>query len=177
MRIPGRFLCTAAIVVVSVLAFGSSPGGAQAAPSTLETIARFRDEAWHWQRLLGRRLTPYTRFVEADVTEEYRQWVLGLWRARAVQLRIAVRRPPRFSAWICIHRREGPWKANTGNGYYGGLQMDITFQRTYGLFLLRKKGRAHRWTPLEQIWTAERAYRSGRGFRPWPNTARRCGVL
>ena len=22
----------------------------------------------------------------------------------------------------CIHRHEGPWTANTGNGYYGGMQ-------------------------------------------------------
>jgi hypothetical protein len=24
---------------------------------------------------------------------------------------------------------------------------------------------------------AERAYRSGRGFYPWPNTARACGLI
>jgi transglycosylase-like protein len=30
------------------------------------------------------------------------------------------------SGWIaqamCIHRHEGPWTANTGNGYFGGMQ-------------------------------------------------------
>jgi hypothetical protein len=55
--------------------------------------------------------------------------------------------------------------------------MDLSFQRTYGADLLRKKGTANRWTPLEQIWVAERAYRSGRGFHPWPNTARACGLI
>ncbi len=65
----------------------------------------------------------------------------------------------------------------TGNGYYGGLQMDIEFQRMYGADLLRRKGTADRWTPIEQIWVAERAYRSGRGFYPWPNTARSCGLI
>ena len=34
---------------------------------------------------------------------------------------------------------------------------------------------ADHWTPIEQMWVAERAYRSGRGFYPWPNTARYCG--
>ena len=69
------------------------------------------------------------------------------------------------------------WATRTGNGYYGGLQMDISFQRTYGPELLRTKGTADRWTPYEQMWVAERAYRSGRGYYPWPNTARSCGLI
>jgi len=32
-------------------------------------------------------------------------------------------------------------------------------------------------SPLEQMWVAERAYRNGRGFYPWPNTARYCGLI
>jgi hypothetical protein len=27
------------------------------------------------------------------------------------------------------------------------------------------------------MWAAERAHRSGRGFYPWPNTARYCGLI
>ena len=64
-----------------------------------------------------------------------------------------------------------------GGPYYGGLQMDLGFQRTYAPRLLQDKGTADHWTPLEQIWVAERAYRSGRGFYPWPNTARYCGLI
>lgn len=71
----------------------------------------------------------------------------------------------------------GNWSINTGNGYYGGLQMDISFQRAYGRELLRRKGTANNWTAAEQMWVAERAYRSGRGFYPWPNTARSCGLI
>jgi len=26
----------------------------------------------------------------------------------------------------CIHRHEGPWNANTGNGYFGGMQIAPT---------------------------------------------------
>jgi hypothetical protein len=78
-------------------------------------------------------------------------------------------------AFSCIHHYEGPWGAATGNGYFGGLQMDVTFQRTYAPDLLRQKGTANRWSPSEQIATAFVAY-ADRGFAPWPNTARACGL-
>lgn len=84
--------------------------------------------------------------------------------------------PPHYNEWLCIHSHEGSWDANTGNGYYGGLQMDYDFMRTYGSGYLKIKGTANNWTPLEQMWVAERAYSSGRGFGPWPNTARMCGL-
>jgi hypothetical protein len=54
--------------------------------------------------------------------------------------------------------------------------MDYGFQAVYGSYLLQTKGTADHWTPLEQIWVAERAARS-RGFYPWPNTARSCGLI
>lgn len=86
---------------------------------------------------------------------------------------------PHLRAWRCIYRYENAghgWHANTGNGYFGGLQMDIDFQRTYGPKLLRRKGTADRWTPVEQMLVAERAWRD-RGFAPWPTTASLCGLL
>ena len=76
----------------------------------------------------------------------------------------------------CIHRYEGAW-ADDGAPYYGGLQMDLGFQRRYGSSLLARKGPAGNWTPIEQMWVAERARRSGRGYWPWPNAARICGLL
>ena len=82
-----------------------------------------------------------------------------------------------WRAFICIHRYEGAWNANTGNGYYGGLQMDWSFMRSYGREYLRRWGPAHHWPPSVQILVAMRAYNSGRGFNPWPYTARRCGLL
>jgi hypothetical protein len=77
----------------------------------------------------------------------------------------------------CIHHYEGAWNANTGNGYYGGLQMDLDFQKTYGGEFLARWGTADNWPIWAQIQAAVRAYRSGRGFNPWPNTARACGLL
>ncbi len=103
-----------------------------------------------------------------------------VWRKRFKPLRAIHRKDPRerfarWDAWMCIHKHEGPW--NDPNApYYGGLQMDLTFQRAYGRYLLRTKGTADNWTPIEQVAVAERAYRTRR-FTPWPNTARACGLL
>ena len=102
--------------------------------------------------------------------------MLHLWQHRAVARQGSGRsNPPHKAQWLCIHRYEGSW-TDPNSPYYGGLQMDVEFQRTYGRELLRAKGTADHWTPLEQMWVAERAYRT-RGFWPWPNTARYCGLL
>ena len=139
-------------------------------------IRSHRANAWHWQRVMGKRRTP-TSYGERHTTSLAKlTWIRNLWRARATRVRGAVRRVPNRGAWLCIHRHEGPWN-DPHSPYYGGLQMDIPFQRAYGRYLLRKKGTANRWKPLEQMWTAEKARRSGRGFHPWPNTARRCGLI
>ena len=111
---------------------------------------------------------------------------LTLWQKRLAAAAVQVlehgyARPvvPRYlsSAFLCIHRYEGDWHANTGNGYYGGLQMDLRFQRSYGRDYLHRWGTADNWPAWAQMQTAVRAYRAGRGFWPWPNTARACGLL
>jgi len=82
---------------------------------------------------------------------------------------------PHLSAWLCIHRYEGSW-SDSGDPYWGGLQMDRTFMLTYAPRWLLAKGWANSWTPRQQMWVAERAWPS-RGFYPWPNTARACGLI
>ena len=161
---------------------GDAAGGresaeAKSAAALLERIDDYRRETWRWQALMGRKRTPTANRARRVASVAYRQWVLQLWRGRAAKARRQAAHPPHKSEWLCIHRYEGPWKANTGNGYYGGLQMDLQFQRTYGPGLLRRKGTANRWTPIEQMWVAERAFRAGRGFYPWPVAARRCGLI
>ena len=143
----------------------------------LMKIRALRRETWRWQRLMGVPLTRPTQAAERSESLAFQRWVLRSWRHKAGKMRRRAHHPRRLEAWLCIQRQEGPWNANTGNGYYGGLQMDLQFQRTYGADLLRRRGLAHRWGYLEQIWVAERAYRSGRGFYPWPNTARSCGLI
>lgn len=104
------------------------------------------------------------------------------WQRRsALTLARVARHPPHLAAWLCIqtHETAAPfpgWRTNSGNGYYGGLQFDRSFEQTYGAWLYLVKGTADHWTPLEQIWTAEYALAQGRGFGPWPLSARDCGL-
>ena len=143
---------------------------------TLTGIRSARNEAWKWQAVMSAPKARYVASAERSPSLRYRHMVLTLWTQRAAQAHRQAQHPPRLKAWLCIHHYEGAW--NDPNGpYYGGLQMDMSFQQAYGAALLRHKGTADHWTPLEQIWVAERAYRSGRGFYPWPNTARWCGLL
>jgi hypothetical protein len=110
------------------------------------------------------------------------------WQVKAATMTLQLsRRPvsrltligPRWltDAFTCIHHYEGAWNANSGNGYYGGLQMNSGFMSTYGDDYVRRWGTADHWPAWAQIGVAVRAYRSGRGFWPWPNTARACGLL
>jgi len=101
-----------------------------------------------------------------------------VWLGFAVASLRAARSSPQslVRAFMCIHRYEGSW-TDGGAPYYGGLQMDYSFQRTYGREFLRAFGTADHWTPGMQIAVAIKAYLSGRGFSPWPETARRCGLL
>jgi hypothetical protein len=96
------------------------------------------------------------------------------WRHRAHSAWWHATHPPNLRAWTCIHNYEGSW-ADSGGPYWGGLQMDLSFQQTYGGWLLSHKGTADHWSPLEQIWVAVRAAHT-RGFSPWPSTARYCGA-
>jgi len=176
-----RFLCLAACAAASTFTLFGVQEDARAAEVSpaplLDEIRESQATTWRYDRIMGRKLTRFDRSVYRSPSRSYRRWVLGLWQKRAAKARRRAMHPPHKAAWLCIQGHEGPWRANTGNGYYGGLQMDLSFQRSYGRYLLRMKGYAHRWTPIEQMWVAERAYRSGRGFYPWPNTARSCGLL
>lgn len=107
----------------------------------------------------------------------------AMWRrARDARraLRAAVAQPRYTSsieaAFLCIHRFEGSW-TDSGAPHWGGLQMDLDFQRTYGDWALAAFGTADRWPVSVQLAVAIRAKVSGRGFYPWPNTARYCGLI
>jgi hypothetical protein len=138
-------------------------------------IAGYQRATWRWQRLMGTRLVETEGRLLAKMSVPDVQRAVRLWQRRAAAARRLAERPPHLSQFLCIHRYEGSWR-DGGGPYYGGLQMDLGFQRTYAPSLLRTKGTADHWTPLEQIWTAEKAARS-RGFWPWPNTARSCGLI
>jgi hypothetical protein len=172
------------LALVSSLAL-AAPTGATAAvtsgsPREAEALVRaireHRATTWHWQRVLGKRRS-WAGFMERRTNDVARLTALrNNWRTRAARLKARSARPPHRAAWRCIHRYEGAWD-DPNAPYYGGLQLSLDFQRAYGRYLLRRKGTANHWSPLEQMWTAERAFRAGSGFYPWPNTARRCGLI
>jgi hypothetical protein len=110
---------------------------------------------------------------------------LTVWQSRAAAAALAIARyAPRplfkrdrlLTDLMCIHGHEGKWTSDTGNGYYGGLQMDLKFQRVYGEAFLGLWGTADHWPVWAQVVVARRAYANGLGFTPWPNTARACGL-
>jgi hypothetical protein len=130
---------------------------------------RLRATARHWEIVMGR---PHARSGAPLNTRR----ALRFWRLHTRRVLRLAAHPPHRTGWLCIHRFEGSW-ADSGDPYWGGLQMDRGFMRTYAPRLLLRRGLANRWTSLEQMWVAERAHRSGRGYWPWPNTARACGLI
>jgi hypothetical protein len=139
-------------------------------------IRRFRADTRHWLTVVrGRPPAGGVRLLAArsPSAAQLRQ-LARRWRHRAHKAWWHANHPPELRDWMCIHRYEGSW-VDSGGPYWGGLQMDLSFQQTYGGWLLRHKGTADHWSPLEQIWVAVRASHS-RGFSPWPNTARDCGL-
>jgi hypothetical protein len=130
---------------------------------------RLRRTTWHWQSVIGLRRSHSMAPLRSPRA-------LRFWERHAHSVLTLAAHVPHRRAWLCIHRYEGSWR-DSGDPYWGGLQMDRGFMRTYAARVLLRRGWANHWTPLEQMWVAERAYRSGRGFYPWPNTARYCGLL
>jgi hypothetical protein len=154
------------------------PERARAMPDgkVVRKIKRYQRATWHWQRLMGVPRTPTRRRYLQTRDRRFRLHVLRQWRTRAIRAKRRAHSPPHAAAWRCLQRHEGPW-TDAGDPYWGGLQMDRAFMRTYAPRYLLRRGWANRWTPIEQMWVAERAHRAGRGFYPWPNTARRCGLI
>ena len=138
-------------------------------------ILRLQRETWRWERLIGARPTGAGSRSLANASLTTLVAVREKWRRFASRARRQAAHPPHERGWRCIHRYEASWR-DGGAPYYGGLQMDWSFMRRYGADLLRRKGTADRWTPLEQMWVAERAFRGGRGYSAWPNTARSCAL-
>lgn len=73
-------------------------------------------------------------------------------------------------AWDRIAQCEsgGNWHANTGNGYYGGLQFSLSTWRANG-----GAGRPDQASREQQIAVAERVRKASGGYGAWPH----CGKL
>jgi hypothetical protein len=125
------------------------------------------------------------RFLKHNTTagDRYtreRLWQDGLWLKKFALHHIQYaqqRLIPHKKGWLCIHSNEGRW-TDSGDPYWGGLQMNREFMFTYGRDMIaRFHGFANVWPVWAQMAVAERAYSSGRGYGPWPTTARACGLL
>jgi hypothetical protein len=199
----GLLLAFAGLTTAAAAATASKPSGTGPSPttgttttSTTVTTTASGKTLSRWERRTAARWRRHIRHYRAD-TRRWQTVMLGRppanvsrtlayrslgrlrrvarrWQHRAHQAWWHAKHPPGLANWLCIHRYEGSW-ADSGSPYWGGLQMDLSFQQTYGGWLLRHKGTADHWSPLEQIWVAVRASHS-RGFSPWPNTARDCGL-
>ncbi|MGW6914809.1 transglycosylase family protein [Kitasatospora sp. NPDC054939] len=68
----------------------------------------------------------------------------------------------------------GDWQADTGNGYYGGLQIwPPTWEEAGGLDYAGRPDRASR---REQTTVAEQILRM-QGWEAWPDCARQIGMI
>ena len=194
MRSRGSRLLLPVVFVGLAAALGSTAGASVPGPATdneeaaaprvltkadrrvIRRIVNHRNSTWRWQDVMQKPRTSYSATAATSTSRPYRRWVLSVWEQRAKQAWRQAQRPPHYNEWMCIHRYEGSW-VDPDAPYYGGLQMDLSFQRAYGGRLLSTRGTADNWSPLEQMWVAERAHASGRGFYPWPNTARFCNLF
>jgi hypothetical protein len=154
----------------------TTPSSRTAALRYLEgELHQYERATWRWQRLVGIQPTQTAgRRLTAMAVADLEQ-TIKTWQRRALAARKRAQHPPHLAQWLCIHHYEAAWN-DVGDPYWGGLQMSVTFQERYGGWLYREKGTADHWTPLEQMWVAEKALHV-RGFWPWPNTARFCGLL
>jgi resuscitation-promoting factor RpfA len=67
----------------------------------------------------------------------------------------------------------GNWNANTGNGYYGGLQFSSGTWRSFGGGAYAST--ANQATRSQQIAIAEKVLRA-QGWKAWPTCSRKIGV-
>jgi len=76
------------------------------------------------------------------------------------------------SAWDALAQCEsgGNWAINTGNGYYGGLQFNMTTWKAYG-----GPGSPHTASKAQQIAIAEKVL-AKQGWNAWPSCSRKTGV-
>jgi hypothetical protein len=164
-------------------------GDADPAPATttLRPVGSIRSQIrWarrHAIRNARRAALPLPRHGHAErhaVTRADLVDILDKWDHRLAHYRRAyARREPVLENLLCIHSYEGSWDAvsDTVPTYYGGMQMDATFEAAYGADVLAYRGGAHAnlWPKHDQLMVAYRGYKV-RGYTPWPTAAAACGL-
>jgi len=128
----------------------------------------------HWLTVIRGRPPRQSSETRRTMTAQTAKNLARIWHRREFSASRTAHHPPELRAWNCIHHYEGSW-TDPNAPYWGGLQMDYSFQSAYGAWLLKHKGTANHWAPLAQIWAGVRAWRV-RGFEPWAGSAHACGV-
>lgn len=109
---------------------------------------------------------------------DLRKIAVAVFAALALALTLA---PPAHASYISLRtwnrlaqcESSGRWHINTGNGYYGGLQISHATWKAYGG--LRYARNAHRASKRHQIRIAHRI-KHGQGWGAWPVCSRRIGL-
>lgn len=175
-------VATAALLATSTANASTNNGVSATASLAMQVgnlrqdIAGHRSLTWRYEDRAG---VPRTRTVYAERhtrSVPFLRWIDHRWMHRASQAKRLHPRTTRtggiahLALWLCIHRGEGAWTDDTGNGYYGGLQMTAGWG---GL------ARPDLVSPYVQMATAEREYRAS-GYShywlegQWPNTSPPC---
>jgi resuscitation-promoting factor RpfA len=83
--------------------------------------------------------------------------------------------PARQNPWdsVALCESGGNWSANTGNGYFGGLQFSRGTWHSFGGGAYA--GSANQATRSQQIAVAEKVLRA-QGWKAWPTCSRKAGV-
>lgn len=139
-------------------------------------IRFYRSSTWTWNWMLGTNLARFSKWSPKHSCA-FLHWLAISARKKSQKAR------KEFQAWFvyalakwdCIHRHEASWYGDNNPTYDGGLQMDDSFESSYGSDFIRLWGHdASDWPVWAQLRAAERAFAS-RGFGPWP-TRKYCGL-
>ena len=138
---------------------------------TAESWAR---AAHGWQRTAAKR-SELATWLQLRLTTRVREAQTLRRAVRRLAAQDTVLTSPEERNFLCIHGGEGSW-TDPNAPFWGGVQMDLGFQKTYGREFYDHYGTADHWPVSVQIAVAIKASWT-RGYHPWPNTARACGLL
>ena len=157
-----RYLLAAAVVWALIIGSQAGVNELRIAGASPASASAFVDhchsspEAHDWCRFLI--------WIETPGARDYFEWMTAPKVAAAT-----------WSVWDELRLCEAPdwaggWQANTGNGYYGGLQFSLTSWRGVG-----GTGYPHQHSRETQIVMGERLL-AAQGWGAWPTCSRKLGL-
>lgn len=180
------FLFTLVVMVILTIALGVGQADAQEDPGKPHVEERpsvedFMELPPPQQAVDETVVVPWVSGIEV-LPGVYFEGPMTEW-ALVMEYLEAVRQVNEFLAWhhqqtiwdsLAECESGGNWSINTGNGYYGGLQMNMRFWRSYGG--LEYGPRPDLVSREAQIAVAESGRDARGGYGPWPACARRLGL-